>query len=718
MAALLQFDCCSVDYLLNEATCFSKLSFENKKHIIKQGRARPEVKIDYKRKDGFFKHFHSALYDKYHWLTGSCKLNKLFCFPCLLFADSGSIWNRMGFSDINNLTNSARKHVQSEKHIRSCIALHEFGSSRIETFFENNFDAHNRKVERNRHLMKRFIDTVVFLGKQELAFRGHDERPDSDNRGNYVESLLYLSKYDSVMESHFEQCASNSHPIFSGLSSDIQNDLINCVAAVISDTIKSEIGRAKFISVMIDETPDVSHREQLSVILRYLSETGIEERFVGFFDVSNCRTADSLSKQLLDILDQYQGKDKLIGQSYDGANVMSGEHGGVQALVRNACPMAHFVPCYAHILNLVLCRSLEHVPELKLFFGYINSLVRFFNKSSKRSNLFKEISDRRLPGVAETRWHYHSRIINVIFNSRLEMIETFNTILDNPQSWDSDSLSMAESYVSKLEDMQFCFLLHVFSEIFSRTDVLFALLQSKQVDVEVAIKEIDSFRSWLKDVFLGEFDSIYDGIQGYCEPPRRRRRVNPELDLKTQYRRLFVEIIDNVINQINTRYQSFDKLTFMDLTNKSKYTQYSKLFPDDKISALMSEFPNLFDFTALKNELKVMYTTPSLNTLDVYELYLYLRNSALSDTFPQLLTLCNIFLTLPVSVASAERSFSALKRIHTYTRNCQKEERLSNLAIISIEKHLLIKIKKSNQFYDNVLSHFVKKNRRIMLEYK
>lgn len=153
------------------------------------------------------------------------------------------------------------------------------------------------------------------------------------------------------------------------------------------------------------------------------------------------------------------------------------------------------------------------------------------------------------------------------------MIETFNTILDNPQSWDSDSLSMAESYASKLEDMQFCFLVHVFSEIFSRTDVLFALLQCKQVDIEVAIKEIDSFRSWLSDDFVNQFDLIYDGIQEYCEPPRRRRPLNPAIDLKTQYKRLFVEIIDNVISQINSRYQSFRKLTFMDLTNRSKYTR-------------------------------------------------------------------------------------------------------------------------------------------------
>lgn len=133
---------------------------------------------------------------------------------------------------------------------------------------------------------------------------------------------------------------------------------------------------------------------------------------------------------------------------------------------------------------------------------------------------------------------------------------------------------------------------------------------------------------------------------------------------------------------------------------------------------MLTLFPRIFDFTALKNELKVLYTSASLNKHDTYELYLHLKNTSLCDAFPQVLTLSSMFLTLPITVASAERSFSALKRIQTYVRNTQKEERLSDLAIMSIEKNLLIKIKSQSNFYDNILAHFVKKNRRIALEYK
>ena len=44
-----------------------------------------------------------------------------------------------------------------------------------------------------------------------------------------------------------------------------------------------------------------------------------------------------------------------------------------------------------------------------------------------------------------------------------------------------------------------------------------------------------------------------------------------------------------------------------------------------------------------------------------------------------------LFLTLPVTVATAERSFSKLKLIKTYLRNIMQDDRLSGLAVLTIE---------------------------------
>ena len=60
----------------------------------------------------------------------------------------------------------------------------------------------------------------------------------------------------------------------------------------------------------------------------------------------------------------------------------------------------------------------------------------------------------------------------------------------------------------------------------------------------------------------------------------------------------------------------------------------------------------------------------------------------LKAAFPSLLKLLQITQTIPVSTAECQRSFSALKRIKTYLRSTMSNDRLSNLAILSIEKDL------------------------------
>ncbi|VVC38870.1 HAT, C-terminal dimerisation domain, partial [Cinara cedri] len=72
---------------------------------------------------------------------------------------------------------------------------------------------------------------------------------------------------------------------------------------------------------------------------------------------------------------------------------------------------------------------------------------------------------------------------------------------------------------------------------------------------------------------------------------------------------------------------------------------------------------------------------------------LVIENYNLITSFPDLLTTFYLFLTLPVTVASAERSFSKLKLIKSYLRNTLSQTRLSGLAMISIENE---RAKKSN----------------------
>nr|CAH7713142.1 unnamed protein product [Callosobruchus chinensis] len=83
----------------------------------------------------------------------------------------------------------------------------------------------------------------------------------------------------------------------------------------------------------------------------------------------------------------------------------------------------------------------------------------------------------------------------------------------------------------------------------------------------------------------------------------------------------------------------------------------------------------------------------------------------LKKMFPNVVVAMKIFLTMPVTVASCERSFSKLKLIKTYLRSTMGQERLSGLAILSIEGDIARLLS-----YENVIKNFaMRKARKINL---
>jgi len=69
--------------------------------------------------------------------------------------------------------------------------------------------------------------------------------------------------------------------------------------------------------------------------------------------------------------------------------------------------------------------------------------------------------------------------------------------------------------------------------------------------------------------------------------------------------------------------------------------------------------------------------------------------------FPLIHTFLTILLTMPVSTASAERSFSTLRRLKTWMRSRMGEERLTGLALLNVHRDIPVSI-------DNVIDRFAK----------
>jgi len=82
-------------------------------------------------------------------------------------------------------------------------------------------------------------------------------------------------------------------------------------------------------------------------------------------------------------------------------------------------------------------------------------------------------------------------------------------------------------------------------------------------------------------------------------------------------------------------------------------------------------------------------------------------------SFKNMYKIFKIYLSIPMSSASSERSFSSLRRLKTFTRNTIGEERLTNIAILNIEKVNPINVDK---IIDQLSAESTQRGRRLQLK--
>ena len=129
------------------------------------------------------------------------------------------------------------------------------------------------------------------------------------------------------------------------------DEFIQIIVHKLFQSIIHELTCAKYFSVSIDSTPDITHIDQHTCVLRYVLYDGPVESFEKFIEIGG-HSGEELANSLLMFLEQtgININDRRC-QSYGNASFMSGKYIGVQARVREKNPKADYIPCFAHSLN-------------------------------------------------------------------------------------------------------------------------------------------------------------------------------------------------------------------------------------------------------------------------------------------------------------------------------------------------------------------------------
>ena len=654
----------------------------------------------------------------------SISLDAVFCAQCCLFNPPVSCEKAFSSSEVTDwkkLISLAKRH-ENLSHHRGCVVMadnfirakqgkHESVASMISS-------SHKKIVAENRHALTRIIDVIILCGRQNIPIRGHVEE-----RSNFLAILHEVAKGDQAL-SDWLALRSGTRSIY--LSPDIHNELIYICGQQILTEIVDDCRRSTYFAIIADECTDVATKEQLSVCVRFLHKTNenieIREELIGFRHAKSIRC-----ERIADIIVQFLNEVHLDirnvrAQCYDGAANMAGKYNGVQAKNTELSPQASYIHCKAHQLNLALVHSSKELCVRNMM-STVQEIAFSFDYSAKRLTAFSaELADNQnVQEEIERRWKWRT-LCETRWSSRADSLFTFRTafsvVVSALETLKNDKDEKAGLYLTAILKFDFIVVLVVAEHILSSTVALTNYLQKPEIDLVEAVTEAKIVVSRLSDE--RNDDQVWDALYTRacdiasefdiepCTPRvvgRQRNRANHPAQNPKDYWRvsLYLVFLDHLVSEISNRVISNEERFLASYLSPVKHQSLTPDIVDRVFAAYATDLGRIDEFIDEIDRWKIRWQ----QNIDKPERLIAVLNATNVDLYPSIHRILTILLTMPVTSATSERSFSAMRRIKTYLRSTMGDERLSSLSLMHVHRQTPVEI-------DKVLSEFInRKNRRL-----
>ncbi|XP_075475740.1 uncharacterized protein LOC142510766 [Primulina tabacum] len=342
--------------------------------------------------------------------------------------------------------------------------------------------------------------------------------------------------------------------------------------------------------------------------------------------------------------------DNVRGQGYDNGENMKGRHQGVQKKLLHINPRALYIPC-----------------------------------------------GLTLKPLSTTRWESRIESVKAVVLQAQKIREALLQVAEE-RNTDSKIRSEAKSLATfELENFEFLVGMH------RKPGFEQAINTAKEL---ASTMDIDPIFPEKRQIYRKRhFDEVT------CESSRIPRE-SAEKDFRIHY---FLYIVDQTIGSLKKKFEQYEE--YEDI--------FGFHFTAEKLSSLVDEdlkarCKNLkmklqskegtgqdasnLDGDDLYQELKIIQYMLPKETKTACEILVFLQRM---NCFPYSFIAYRILLIIPVTVASAERSFSKLKLLKSCLRSTMTQTRLNALAMISIESEFLEKLD-----YEILMDDFADKNAR------
>ncbi|RCW19135.1 hypothetical protein GLYMA_12G115000v4 [Glycine max] len=598
-------------------------------------------------------------FDLYDWIDYSESKDLAFCLPCFLFKNvskyGGDHFVTEGFSDWKNSQRLANHATSSNSHV-DCVhmsyALMNPNQSIKAAFV-------NQTKQRNSEYRVRVNTSLIatkFLLRCGMPFRGSDESFNSLFKGPFLELVDTLKEINPEIANVIDCAPGNNFMT----APTIQKDLAAACACEITQQIVCDIADDVFC-VLIDESGDVTGKEQMVVVIRYVNSEGlVKERFLGIVSVKET-SAKSL-KEALEKLLSINGLSlsSIRGQRYDGASNMRGKFGGLRTLIQNENPSAYYVHCFAHQLQLALVACAKTHKDVSGFFGKVNMLVNFIRSSNKRQELLrdKQVSqfaklieegqieidsglnqESSIARAGDTRWGYHFRTLTslmTIYGAIIEVLE---------------EVGKDTSFEKYGETM-------LLLDVLQSFDFIFMLYMMRDQDLLNALSLVKATKEELQEMRNDGWEELISKVMEICN----KHDIDvPDLDAP-------------YLHELNARFDEENTELLQCVSCLSPSSSF-EAFDVQKLLRMVELYPN--DFVDVPEVVVRHQLQNYLKGLS--DLCAKLVETKKCNTFDIVYRLLKLALVLPVATASVVHVFSAMKFVKSQLCNKMGDQWLNDL---------------------------------------
>ena len=486
------------------------------------------------------------------------------------------------------------------------------------------------KLERRQCLLK-VLSNIRFLARQGLPLRGHG---DHESDSNFLQLMKLRGEDDSRIVGWLEKKTDKY------TAPDMQNEILKTMGLHVLRQVVESIRSAPFLTLMIDETTDISNKEQVVVCFRWVdSNLEPHEEFIGLYQVDSTQ-ASALVATIRDVLQRVNVSiTKLRGQCYDGASSMSGSRGGVAIQLQREEPRAVYTHCYGHALNLACSDAVKNGKIMRDALDTSYELIKLVKKSPRHDATLHKLKEQmpdHSPGIrvlCPTRWTVRVQALQSIL-ANYEMLQLlWEESLDFVK--DTEMRSRIQGVSSRMMTFNFFFGVSLGELLLKHSDNLSKTLQASSMSAaegqkiaDMTVRTLQSIRSDDKFLLFWKLITQKASDLNIDEPelPRRRKRPRRYEDgasegdvpesVENLYRRTYYEALDFIISGIKGRfdqpgYKLYSNLKAL-LVKAAKNEKY-----DEELEFVTDFYKDDFNHDQLNMQLGVCQAMFQVNQLRI-----------------------------------------------------------------------------------------------------